>query len=149
MHPFFNNRTKRGITFVMLLVWLFAVASGVANACVLETPGHHVHSSEEEHASEALVAPEIAIEHSEANAIPHHSDSDPSKAPCQRVCDDGVQTLLKHPSGIDLTDYGHASFVVAALCAPAQLTSTSVWVGDLSLPAAGPSIRVRFSRLAL
>ena len=149
MNLFINTRTKRGITVVMLLVWLFAVASGVANACLLETPGHHRHSSEEEYTSAAREAPEIVIENTEAYASPHNKDSDLSQAPCQRVCDDGVQTLLKHPSAIDLTDIGQATFVAIVWPAPAQLTSLSIWAADLSLPATGPPIRVRFSRLAL
>jgi hypothetical protein len=34
MKLFFDTRTKRRATFVVLLVWLFALASGVANACL-------------------------------------------------------------------------------------------------------------------
>jgi hypothetical protein len=148
MTPFNKSSTRRSTTIVILLVWLFAVASGVANACVLEATEHH-HGSTEDHTSTLRADSEWASGQSEADAIPIHSSSDPSKAPCQRVCDDGVQTLLKHPSGIDLTDCGQAPFVSIVWSLSAQPISDADGIGDLSLPAAGPPIRVLFSRLAL
>jgi hypothetical protein len=39
----FTARTKRNTGFVVLWVWLFALASGVANACLIQAegiPGH-------------------------------------------------------------------------------------------------------------
>ena len=36
---------KRHIVFVVLLTWLFALASGVANACLLEALGTHGHDA--------------------------------------------------------------------------------------------------------
>ena len=36
MKLFPNTRAKRNTAFMVLLVWLFALASGVANACLLE-----------------------------------------------------------------------------------------------------------------
>jgi len=35
MKLFFNIRAKRNAALMVLLVWVFALASGVANACLL------------------------------------------------------------------------------------------------------------------
>ena len=43
MKSFSNHRAKRNTPFVAMLVWAFALASGMANACLLETPGKHAH----------------------------------------------------------------------------------------------------------
>ena len=46
MKLFFNARAMRStslMVLLVLLVWLFALASGVANACLLETRQTHLH----------------------------------------------------------------------------------------------------------
>ncbi|MEP6964245.1 MAG: hypothetical protein ABI845_02070, partial [Polaromonas sp.] len=43
MKLLFNRRAKRNTAFMVLLVWLFALASGVANACLLEARQTHSH----------------------------------------------------------------------------------------------------------
>ena len=44
-----NSRTRRNTACAMLFVWLFALASGVANACLLEPRGVHDHGSRLSH----------------------------------------------------------------------------------------------------
>ena len=44
MNSFSNHRAKRNTTLVALLVWVFALASGMVNACLLEMPGKHAHA---------------------------------------------------------------------------------------------------------
>lgn len=39
MVNFFNIRINRISAFAILMVWIFALVSGVANACLLEAPG--------------------------------------------------------------------------------------------------------------
>ena len=41
MKFFAHTRIQRNTAFAMLLMWLFALASGVANACFLEAPEPH------------------------------------------------------------------------------------------------------------
>lgn len=149
MHLFTNPRAKRGTLFVMVLVWVLALVAGVANACLLEGPGQHSQNTEDEHFSVTRDVSEMPLRHLAVGASHHEAESGSSNAPCLRVCDDRAQTLLKHPSGIALTDCGQAPFVAIAWSAAGQLTSTSVPTGDVSLAAAGPPIRVRLSRLAL
>ena len=47
LHPmrnFFNTRVSRTSAFAMLLVWVLALISGVANACLLEALGAVAHA---------------------------------------------------------------------------------------------------------
>ena len=44
MKLFSNPRAKRSTVFMVLLTWLFALASGVANACLLQAQETHAHS---------------------------------------------------------------------------------------------------------
>lgn len=136
----FNARTLRGATFVVLLGWFFGLASGVANACLLEArEGHHPGALETNEMSIGAVA-----------VIASHGDgSDASRARCLKFCDDGSNFLVKQQSTFDLTDSGHAPFLVGAW--PVMTTAASPLVRDAALrrPPPGPPIRVRFSRLLL
>ncbi|MDI1252491.1 hypothetical protein [Thermomonas sp.] len=134
----FNFRTLRSTTFVVLLVWFFGVASGVANACSLEDrEGDHGRSP---HGDEMSIGTVGSIDS-------HRDSSDASRAPCLKFCDDGSDSPVTEHSTIDLADPGHASFVVRAW--PVLTTATPVRVVDLSWPPPEQSIRVRFSRLSL
>ena len=151
MTPFSNARTKRNTTFVALLVWLFALASGLANACLLETPGNHLHIA----AGHALSAP-----HAHANDTPVHElialdddhdadDSDASKESCLKACDDGSNAPTKLHAGIDLTDPGLALLVAFAWHTSTAVASARGRVDELQIPAMGPPIRLRYARLTL
>ncbi|NDP48357.1 MAG: hypothetical protein GZ085_08195 [Sulfuriferula multivorans] len=148
MKPFSNTRAKRNTAFVVLLVWLFALASGVANACLLEARGTHSHGSSVAYSSATEAAFGISAGHAGAIAS-HDAGSGASKALCLKVCDDRSQSLLKQQSGFDLTDPGRAPFVVLVWIAATPVVSAPSRVDDLQPPAPGPPIRVRFSRLAL
>lgn len=141
MKPFSDARAKRNTAFVVLLVWLFVLASGVANACLLEAHGIHSHGSPVAHSS--------ATEAASGISAGHNSGSGASKALRLKVCDDHSQSLLKQQSGFDLTDPGRAPFVVPVWIAVAPVVSAPSQMDDLQPPAPGLSIRVRFSRLAL
>ncbi len=136
----FNARTLRGAKFVVLLVWLFGLASGVANACLLQDREGRHHGSRE--ANEMFIGTDGAI-------ASHGDSSDASKAPCLKVCDDGSNSPVKQLSTFDLTDPGHAPWIVGAW--PVVTTTASPLVRDAVLrrPPPGPPIRVRFSRLIL
>lgn len=148
MKLFINTRAKRNTAFVVLLVWLFAVASGFANACVLEARTTHSHDSAAAHAIAVKEAPEISAIHAGIIAS-HGASSQASEAPCLKVCDDGSQSLLKHQSRFDPTDPGPLAIVwvirttaVLALSAFDQMDDWRPWMPK-------SPIRVRFSRLAL
>lgn len=149
MKLFSNTRTKRSTAWTMLLVWVFALVSGMANACLLEVRGSHAH------AMAGGVHHEVA---SSAHSAGHASadaerdgDSHDSKAPCLKACDDGALSLLKQSVGPDLSDPGLA--VVVAFAGPVAVAVPVVSVArrtnDLRPPISGLPIRIRYSRLAL
>ena len=144
---FANTRTKRTTAFAMLLVWVFALASGVANACFLETPAHHATAAKGSAATTSQAAAEL-LAHLDATAG-HHDDSNSTKETCLKVCDDGTHTLPKGSSGVDLTDPGPPPLVTTLGAGSVHVVSTSGRVDDMALPMVGPSIRVRYSRLVL
>ena len=139
MNLFSNTRAKRTTAFVVLLVWLFAVASGVANACLLEGPGTHSHSA----AAGAAKAGHAGAVHG------HDDDSDTSKESCLKVCDDGSIALVKVQTGFDLTDPGMAPLVAIVWSAAVPVVSMRLRPVDLQPAIVGPPFRVRYSRLAL
>ena len=147
MQFFANTRTKRNTAFAMLLLWLFALASGVANACFLETPESHSRAAKGS-AGPASRAPAELVAHLDASAG-HHDDSDSTKESCLKVCDDGTHTLPKAYSGVDHTDPGPAPLVVTLWTGLPNVVSAPRRLDDLAIPIVGLPFRVRYSRLAL
>ena len=147
MNRFMNHRTRRSTAWLMLCVWMFALASGIANACALEVRGSHIHAMVAgDHSGVASWA--HAAEDSGAD-LDHDGDSHDSKTPCLKACDDGSLSLLKHSAVPDLTDPG-AAFVVAFAWAPsAPVLSVGSRAHHLRSLSFGPPLRIRYVRLAL
>ena len=150
MKPFSNHRTRRNTTFVAILEWAFALASGIANACLLETPGQHSHvaasrssDAHHAHANDALTGDAVAV------AVDHDDDRDASKESCLKACDDGSNAQIKLAAGVDLTDPGLAPFVVFAWNAATPVVSAPSRFDRLQVPVVGPPFRLRYSRLTL
>lgn len=145
--PFFSRPlAKRSTVFAVLLVWIFALGSGVANACLLEAPRQYLHatsaSGEHGHAPDAL-------SRHQHDAAGHGDDPGSSIESCLKSCDEGTQTLLKASSGIDHADPGPASLVTTLWTAAAPVTLVFSLTDGLQIPTVGPSFRLRYSRLAL
>ena len=148
MNLFSSTRTKRRTAFAVLLVWLFAVASGVANACLLEVseaPGTHAHAAM---AGSAPVGDPAAVGAGHLEAGDGHDDSHAS-APCLKVCDDGSTALLKLQAGVDLSDPGMPPLVAVGRNAAAPVVSGPCGRVDAQPPPAGPPLRDRYCRLTL
>ena len=146
MKLFASTDTKRKCALSMLLVWLFALASGIANGCILETPESH---SREEKGMAATTshAPDELVALLGTDAC-HHNGSDSTKESCLKVCDDGTLTLPKAYSGVDHADLGSAP-LVATLWTGLPAVIPALRRHDLAEPKAAPPLRVRYSRLAL
>lgn len=146
MKPFSHQRTKRNTALVALLVWLFALASGMANACLLETPGKHSHAaanhSEETSHSPALLGHPVAVDD-------HEDDLDASKESCLKACDDGANAPVKLQASADLADPGLAPYVTTTWNAMASVAMVPCRFDVLWVPVVGPPLRVRYSRLTL
>jgi hypothetical protein len=153
MKFFANTRSKRNTSFVVLLAWLFALASGVVNACLLETPRSHSHPHSQAVEGQGLAAtasqaPAEWVAHGTGSAG-HGDDADNAKESCLKVCDDGTNALPKASSGVDHTDPGPAALVSTKWAGSTQVTLVPRRLEDLVVPSLGPPLRVRYSRLAL
>ena len=150
MKPFLNSRTKRSTAFVVLWVWLFALASGAANACLIQTEKMHDHGSQAVHSHPSTANKGHAISAAHGDAIADHdSGIEASKSQCLKVCEDGSQSLPKQQVSFDLT---HP--VLLPLLAVAYATATPmVSAREMAVIQRPPDprlpIRVGLSRLAL
>lgn len=150
MNPFSSRHIKRNTAFAALAVWLFALASGMANACLLGVPEFHDQShshiatadSESSHGPAALTVQGRAVEGDDEHP-------DVTKKSCLKVCDDGSKAPVKLQTGSDLADPGTAPLVAIAWNAATPFVSAPCRTNDMRPPIVGPSCRVRYSRLAL
>ena len=129
---------------MMLLVWLFAVVSGIANACILKAHGDDakVFTSEALEAANAHNAP--------AGHTPNADDElDISVAPCLKVCDDSSQALIKLKAFVDWADRDPALTDSMLWAAAIQVTSAHRHLDSSVSATSEPPVRVRYSRLAL
>ncbi len=141
-------RAKRSTAFVVLLVWLLALASGIANACLIEARGTYSHGAPVTQSHAAEPAPEISAAHAGVIAS-HHVGAQASKVVCLKVCDEDSQSLLKQPSTLHVTDPGLALFVAVVWTAAVLDLSAPSRANDLGHPVPKSPIRTRFSRLTL
>ena len=141
-----NTRAKRNTAFMVLLVWLFALASGVANACLLEARQTHSHiaiaaSSEAAHASVILPG--------HTGAVADGIGESHFKAPCLKVCDDGTRSFPKQDSTVAQNDPGPALLVGILWGTVAPVVPTLRQIDDEQPAKPVLPIRVRFSRLTI
>ena len=96
MTNFFNTRINRISAFAMLLVWVFSLVSGVANACLLESPGITAQAGAIEQINQHGVAQVSSSSHAaiEADSV-QAEDAHTSRQPCLKVCDDSSRSLPK------------------------------------------------------
>ena len=147
MKLFSNIRVKRNTALLVLLMWLFALASGVANACMLEARGTHAHVVTLG-LSETVNAPHVLPGH--AGAVAGHDDhSQASKAPCLKACDDDTRSVPKQDLTVAQADPGPAPLVAVLWTAVPPLVSPSSRMDHVQPVATERPIRVRYSRLAL
>ena len=119
MKLFSTTRTKRNTAFFAMLVWLLALASGIANACQARAAAGHGH------------------------------DADTLKAPCLKLCDDESRSLPKQESGAAQTDPGPAPLLVILWIAATEVGAPPARVEDRRPLAPGLPLRLRYVRLAL
>ena len=93
----FTTRTKRVSALYMLLIWIFGIMSGVANACLLEAhsavpftalqqaPVHTKHINSVDDSPGAVILETLA----------QADDAHTPKQPCLKACDDSSRSLPK------------------------------------------------------
>ena len=150
LKPIFTTQAKRNTAFVMLLLWLFALTSGVVNACILDGGRAQNHHGALGHAHATTVATEGSDEHA-GSTDDHHADELSPKASCLKVCGDSSQALAKLSSGIvDPVDPGSAPLFMAVIwTTAAPVASALSRVDDFAPPRPREPISIRFLRLAL
>ncbi|ODV12970.1 MAG: hypothetical protein ABT20_03100 [Rubrivivax sp. SCN 70-15] len=134
----------------MLLLWLFALVAGVANACTLKISGTHGHADAVGLGATQGQAKTLDITAGHVGLVPAHDadeGSNPSP-PCLKACDEGTRALAAKAA--DLLDPGSAPFVAFALTAVPGAGPAPGGVADLrSIAPRGPPARLLFSRLTL
>lgn len=154
MNPFFNSCTKRNVAVVALLVWMFALGSGVANACLNQTERTHASGNYHGHGSLAtyVFTAETGLATS-ANHVDTMPDHDPelmgSKLQCLKVCDEGSQSLTKQRANFDLTQPVLTPLLAVSWTTATPLVSMRRQAVFQRLPDPELPIRILLSRLAL
>jgi hypothetical protein len=147
MKLFSSAHARRSAGFMVLLVWLFALASGVANACLLEAREAHAHASP---AGFPAAVQAHAVSPGHAGAVADHDDDSlADKAPCQKVCDEGSHSLPKQDLTVTQTDPGPAPLVAVLWSAAATVVSAYARMDDVQPVRPERPVRVRYLRLAL
>ena len=148
MMNFFIVRTSHTSATAVLLVWMFVLISGIANACLLEAPGaaHAPAMTKftQHDGGHTSLAGHLQTEASAADENDVHT----SKQPCLKVCDDSSKSLPKKQAAGQV-DQG-SPIIIAVLW-----SSTEPFRLQYKLPTSGKyaaslrSLRVLYSRLAL
>ncbi len=147
MKLFSHTRAKRNTAFMVLLVWLFALASGVANACLLEARQTHSHIAAATLSEADTQASVILPGHT--GAVADGIDESHYKAPCLKVCDDGTRSFPKQDSTVAQADPGPALLVLVLWDTVAPVIPALRQM-DYEQPATPElPIRLRFPRLAI
>ena len=148
MKHFFNSSTKHTTTALMLVVWLFALASGIANACLLEEArGTHAHAAGTEQSSHTHL---IATRSAQGTDIDDNIDESPTfKALCLDACDGRSNVLLKQDASEDQPLLAPMALFAISWRANQPVESTVRLDRDRHADPFGIPIRVRYSRLTL
>ena len=149
MKKFFIIRITRSSAFAMLLVWAFALFSGVVNACLLEASGAPAHTG--------MLASSTHDGGKHAGLVGHaqtgvtadqEDDAHTSKQPCLKVCDDSSKSLpKKYPTS--QTDPGPPVIVAVLWTAVTPLHFQFDQPDGTQRVTSWLPLRVRYARLAL
>jgi hypothetical protein len=148
----FNSRSrrKRSTAVTMLVVWLLALVTGVANACLLEPRGEHAVQSASHEAGASHKVAKVAGHYANESTTPSRSDHQSDKAPCQKSCEESAQTLLKPQPKVDVPDLQAIAHPIRAwLVDMLHPSRDSSAIFRTAIPPPSPPLRVSLSRLAL
>lgn len=151
---FSDPRPMRRAVMVTLVVWVFGLMAGIANACLLQDaqPVHHGQAPRHSSSGPSVGSPPdpLATSAHEALASPAEpsGDAGPYQASCKKFCDTGASAAVKQ-EGCDTTDSGHAA-VHACGWNPklAPVAVAKQLFNDRPFPHDTP-IAIRFLRLTL
>ena len=154
MKRFLNNRTRHATTALVLIAWLFAIASGIANACLLQDARAN-RSNAHSHAAGIEASPHAHAQtdtERSGDATDIDGDADQSlaaKALCLDACEERTHCLLKQNSSLDQPDLPPPTVFAVVWIASQSVVSTVRLDRDNHADPFGIPIRVRYSRLTL
>ena len=144
-----HSRRQRHTVWVMLLVWLLALTTGVINACVLNIPTAVTRESLAE--SDAVHAWRAVVEtqHHDGWLTLHKHEQGGVHDSCLKFCDDESSALSKGNTSSAL-DPG-AAMVTTMQLLRTLVPSADIGTGPAPRPptAQGPPLVIRFLRLTL
>lgn len=151
----FNRRQLRRTTGVTLFAWVFALLSGVVNACQIQpyVPGHH--SSDVSMAAAPVggdsipgAPPHIELAHHAAGAEHDGPVNDAGQAGCLKLCADESSAVAKGKTAQH--DLPGLAVMVSGLWRSATLVATAAPWRSLERPASqGPPLVIRLLRLTI
>ena len=147
MKSCFHASAKRGTAFMVLLVWLFAVASATANACGVglpSSPGNEAHAP---HAGSSN-APHASVAAQLGASSDHDCHTEVSKTACLKICEDASNSLLQQEPKSAGFDEDLALVAIGRVLASPPVSSPARTV-HLRPPEGTLPVRIRFSRLTL
>jgi hypothetical protein len=147
MIHFSSTRSRRRTVLAVLLMWVLALASSWAHACLVQDRGTYVDNVLQA-ASQGARAPLVPAGHIGVVADRGASfDSGQDATP--KICADEVPIIVKLPSSFDLIEAAIAPPI--ALAWAVHSTATTADRSAQALPAPSPvlPLRTRLSRLAL
>ena len=145
MKRFLNSHIKCTTTAIVLIAWLFAVASGIVNACLLEGPrGTHSHTAGIEEASHSHAGTALAT-----NITGHTEQSHSKNSVCLDACDDRSRALVKQDAFVDQPQLAPLTVVAIVWLATQSMDATVRLQRDDDEEPFDVPIRVRYSRLTL
>lgn len=141
-----DSHSKRNAALVAVVLWMFAFAAGVANACLLEAHGTDFHAE-----SSKVVGGEAALDHTHVHprTAGSHDQQEHSKAPCQKFCDDESRLLIKQNHGVDQPDIGPTPLVAVLWTLTEASSVEPLHVEAMLAVAPTVPLRLRYARLAL
>ena len=148
MKRFLNSRTKHTTTALVLMAWLFALASGIANACLLEgARGTHAHAAGVEESPHTHAATE-PLGH--APDIAGNTDESPTtRALCLDACDDRAHAQVKQHASPDQPHLAPLTVIASIWLATQPMASMVRLQRDNHAEPFDVPIRIRYARLTL
>ena len=148
MKRFLNSRIKHTTTALVLIAWLFALASGIANACLLEEArGTHSHAAGIEKSPHTHAATELPEQTTDSEGDTDQSPA--AKALCLDACDDRTHALPKQDASLDQPQLAPVTVIAIVWLATQPIESVVRLERDNHVGPFDVPIRVRYSRLTL
>ena len=148
----FDRRRLRRAACTTLVAWLFALAAGVVNACVLTPPEPASRGPRAHSAAEAASLPETAGEaeaHGHDEGVAHHGQSGSGgNQGCLKFCDDESSALSKNKASTFVADLPFAAVLALSLPIVRVASAGTRPTIDRQLPQ-GPPLVIRLLRLTL